>query len=92
VAYFTASCDTPELNKKFAEELKLDYPILSDPDRKVAKAYGLVDKDDGYPKRWTMFIDKDGVLKHIVKEVNTAKHGDEIVKKLEEMGVAKAKK
>src|ERR1700734_3016746 len=29
VAYFTASVDTPDLNKKFAESLMLDYPILS---------------------------------------------------------------
>src|SRR5262249_13611462 len=27
VAYFTASVDTPEENKKFAESLDLDYPI-----------------------------------------------------------------
>jgi len=31
VAYFAASVDTPEDNKKFAESLGLDYPILSDP-------------------------------------------------------------
>ena len=42
VAYFTASVDTPELNKKFAESLDLDYPILSDPDKSVAKAYGVL--------------------------------------------------
>jgi thioredoxin-dependent peroxiredoxin len=42
IAYFTASVDTPEQNKKFAESLALDYPILSDPDRKVAKEYGVV--------------------------------------------------
>ena len=42
VAYFTASVDTPEENKKFAESLDLDYPILSDPDKSVAKAYGVL--------------------------------------------------
>src|SRR3954447_25458550 len=31
-AYFTASVDKPEENKKFAESLGLDYPVLSDPD------------------------------------------------------------
>ncbi len=36
VAYFTASVDKPDVNKKFAESLKLDYPILSDPDLKAA--------------------------------------------------------
>src|SRR5689334_1332612 len=28
VAYFTASCDTPEYNKEYSDELGLDYPIL----------------------------------------------------------------
>ncbi len=42
VAYFTASVNTPELNKKFAESLDLDYPILSDPDKTAANAYGVM--------------------------------------------------
>src|SRR5215469_6419414 len=42
VAYFTASIDSPEENRKFAESLGLDYPILSDPGTDVAKAYGVV--------------------------------------------------
>ena len=37
VVYFTASCDTPELNKDFAESLQLDYPILSDPTKEVLR-------------------------------------------------------
>ena len=47
VAYFTASVDTPEENKKFAESLDLDYPILSDPDKTVAKDYGVLNKARG---------------------------------------------
>ena len=42
VAYFAASVDDAETNKKFAESLELDYPILSDPDKKVAEAYGVL--------------------------------------------------
>jgi thioredoxin-dependent peroxiredoxin len=91
VAYFTASCDTPEKNTDFAKSLLLDYPILSDPDRKVAKAYGLVEKDTDNPKRWTFYIDKDGVIRHIDKMVNTAAHGKDIAKKLDELGIAKKK-
>ncbi len=45
VAYFTASVDPPETNKQFAESLELDFPILSDPARTVAKAYGVVPDD-----------------------------------------------
>lgn len=91
VAYFTASCDTPEFNKEFAEELKLDFPILSDPSKKVAEAYGVVHEGRPNPERWTFFIDKDGVVRFIDKEVKTATHGEDVVKKLEELGVEKKK-
>lgn len=39
---FAASVDQPADNEKFAESLGLDYPILSDPDKSVAKAYGVL--------------------------------------------------
>ena len=91
VAYFTASCDTPEFNKEFAEELMLDYPILSDPTKATAKAYGVVHEGREVPERWTFFIDKEGVVKAIDKKVNTENHGTDIAKKLDELGVEKKK-
>jgi peroxiredoxin Q/BCP len=91
VAYFTASCDDAETNKKFAESLKLDYPILSDPGKATAKAYGVVHEGREVPERWTFYIDKEGVVKFIDKKVTPKTHGEDVVKKLEELGVAKKK-
>ena len=68
----------------------MDFPILSDPDRAVAQAYGLVSGAKGYPKRWTFFIGPNGKILHIDKSVNPAKHGEDCAAKLEELGVAKA--
>jgi peroxiredoxin Q/BCP len=87
VAYFTASVDTPELNKKFAESLDLDYPILSDPDKKVAEAYGVINPARGFANRWTFYIDKDGVIKEIDKKVNTDKAGEDLYTKIKELGL-----
>ena len=42
VAYFMASVDTPEKNKAFAEQEKANFPLLSDPDKTVATAYGVL--------------------------------------------------
>lgn len=93
VAYFTASCDTPSFNKEFSDDLMLDYPILSDPTRKVAKAYGVVESDTGNPKRWTFFIDKEGTIRYIDKNVgpNVATHGQDVAKKLDELGIPRKK-
>ena len=38
VKYFAASVDDAETNKKFAESLELDFPVLSDPSKETATA------------------------------------------------------
>jgi peroxiredoxin Q/BCP len=88
-AYFTASVDTAEENKKFAESLSVDYPILSDPDKTVAKAYGVINPARGMAQRWTFYIDKDGVIRAIDKQVKTETAAPDVAKKLEELGIAK---
>ena len=90
-AYFTASCDTPEDNTKFAESLELDYPILSDPEGKVAKAYGVVDESRKFPRRWTFIIGTDGKILHVDKAVKAKTHGQDVAKLLDELGVPKRK-
>jgi len=87
VAYFTASCDTPEMNKKYAEALQLDYPILCDPSKETARAYGVVDDTRPVARRWTYFIGKDGKILFIDKSVNAAAHAQAIVAKLKELEV-----
>ena len=88
IAYFTASCDTAELNKKFAESLSLDYPILSDPSKKVAEAYGVVHAGRAVPERWTFYIDKEGKIQYIDKTVNAGNHGVDVAKQLEKQRTA----
>jgi peroxiredoxin Q/BCP len=91
VIYFTASCDEPDVNKKFADSLELDYPILSDPGRQVAAAFGVVDETRKNPARWTFYIGPDGKILHIDKMVKSAAHGTDVAAKLKELGVAKRK-
>ena len=59
------SKDDLETQKKFAESLKLPFPLLADPEGKVAKAYG-VDKGE-YAARVTFVIDKDGKVKQVIE-------------------------
>ncbi len=87
VAYFTASVDPPAANKKFAEKLALDYPILSDPDSSVAKAYGVVHGERKVAERWTFYIDKEGVIKAIDKKINTKSAGSDVAEKIKELGI-----
>ena len=88
VSYFTASVDVPDYNKKFAESLNCDYPILSDVDKSVAKAYGVVHEGRAVPERWTFYIDKEGIIRAIDKKVVTAKAAPDVAAKLKELGIA----
>ena len=88
VAYFTASCDVPDYNKEFATELGLDYPILSDPTKEVATAYGVVHEGRAVPERWTYYIGKDGKIAFVDKTVKTETHGQDIAAKVKELGLA----
>ena len=88
VAYFTISTDDAETNRKFADSLNVDYPILSDPAKQVAKAYGVIHQGREVPERWTFYIDKGGVIRAIDKNVNTGQHGADVVARLKELGMA----
>lgn len=89
MAYFTASCDSVEKNTKFAKSLELDYPILSDPEKKVAKAYGVVHEGRAFPERWTFIIGLDGKILHVDKKVKAGNHGEDIVSQMKELQIPK---
>jgi len=90
VAYFGASVDKPEENKKFSDQLELDFPLLSDPTLETAKAYGVLNERN-MAKRWTFYIDKDGKIAAIDDQVKTASHGTDVAAKLKELGVSAKK-
>jgi len=91
VAYFTASVDPPEKNKDFAKSVHADYPILSDADGEVARAYGVTGAVQRWASRWTFYIGVDGRILYIDKAVKPASHADDVAAKLAELGVAEKK-
>jgi peroxiredoxin Q/BCP len=91
VVYFAASVDDAETNKKFAEHVEADYPILSDPDKKVATAYGVVDAQRQLAARWTFYIGPDGRILAVDPKVSPKTAGEDVVRKLEELKVPKRK-
>jgi peroxiredoxin len=58
------SCDTAPAQKRWAEEEKFGFPVLSDfwPHGAVAQAYGVFNEDLGCANRGTFVIDKQGVV------------------------------
>ena len=59
------SMDSFAANKRFAQDIEVTFPLLSDWKRKVVKDYGLLNEQTGYSARTTFVIDKEGIIKHI---------------------------
>ena len=88
MAYFAASTDDAETNRKFAESLKLDYPILSDPGKEVAEAYGVL--NGSYASRHTFYIGVDGKIAYVDRKVSPSTSGADVATRLEGLGVKEA--
>jgi peroxiredoxin Q/BCP len=71
------SVDAVDRQKKFADKHGFDFPLLSDPDRAVAKAYGVKRPGPLMNARATFVIGQDGKVAEIIKsEVNMESHAD----------------
>ena len=85
-AYFMASVDTLDDNKGFAEQQHADFPLLSDPTKKTAGDYGVLNMA-GVASRWTFYVGVDGKITAIDKEIKPATSAEDIAAKLAELGV-----
>jgi peroxiredoxin Q/BCP len=100
IAYFMASVDDAETNKRFAAEHGGGFPVLSDPQKSAAKAYGVLRADapveTAFAARFTFYIGPDGRILEVDKGptgrgVGVKTAGDDMIKKLEALGVKKKK-
>ena len=81
-----ASTDSAEDNRAFAEKNQATFPILSDPGKEMARAYGVL-SEAGYANRWTFYIDAQGVIRKIDRNVDPRTAGEDLVRNLEALDV-----
>ena len=62
------SVDSPFANKKFAEDIGVTFPLLSDLTHKVSKEYGILNEEAGVARRSTFVVDKAGIIRHIEQD------------------------
>ncbi|MBC8166675.1 MAG: redoxin domain-containing protein, partial [Bryobacteraceae bacterium] len=51
--------------KHWSEELKAEFPLLSDFMRKASASYGVLIPERGIANRTTFVIDTEGIIQHI---------------------------
>ena len=103
VTYFMASVAPLEKNKEFAKattvklgdtevsKKEADFPLLSDPTKETAKAYGVLN-ERGTASRWTFYIDKTGKISYIEKTVKPDTSAEDMITKLSDLKVPMAHK
>ena len=84
-----ASVDSIEDNTGFAEKNNASFPILADTTKEVSEAYGVL-ASLGYAKRWTFYIDPEGTIARIDKDVNPRSAGADLVDSLQALEVPAA--
>ena len=87
VVVLGVSVDSEESQAGFASKYKLNFTLLSDAKKSIVRAYG-VESPFGTAKRATYIIGPDGTIKYVFPHVSTKTHGDDVLKKLEELGLA----
>jgi len=79
------SPDSVKSHQNFIQKHDLNFTLLSDPDHKVAQAYGVwVEKSMYGRKYWgilrtTFIIGRDGIIKHVFERVKPAGHAEEVL-------------
>lgn len=79
------SLDSIQSHDRFAKKYGLPFPLISDKDKRIATAYGVL-RDIGLStNRVTFIIDKKGKVAKIFPKVDVSKHTDEVVATLKEL-------
>jgi len=82
------SADPPQAQKKFETKYDLPYTLLSDTERKVCEAYGVIKEKNMYGRmvkgiaRTTFVIGPDGKIEHIFNNVKADGHAEQVLEYL----------
>ncbi|MCI0360959.1 MAG: thioredoxin-dependent thiol peroxidase [Planctomycetaceae bacterium] len=88
---YGVSPDDVASHVKFKNKYKLNFPLLADPDHRVAEQFGAWREKNMYGKksmgiaRSTFLIGKDGVIKKVWKAVKVDGHDDAVIEALKEL-------
>jgi peroxiredoxin Q/BCP len=83
------SLDDAQKNREFASSVGAGFVLLSDPDQSNAERYGVLALGGLYARRWTFFIDANGIVRRIDKNVRPETAGEDVVRALADLGFPK---
>ena len=81
---FAISVHSVDSQDEFVKEYQIPYLHLSDPKKIACKKYAGTNIA-GLAKRSTFVIDKNGIIRDVMREINVASHGQEILDSLKKI-------
>ncbi len=81
------STDSVASHQRFRDKFELNFPLVSDTSKVIARSYGVLPSGKNTAQRSTFLIDKEGIIRHIWPKVKVVGHIDEIIDKIQEIGM-----
>jgi len=79
------SFDTEKSHKKFIKKYSLPFPLIADTDKKIIEDYGVWGEKTTFGRtymgtfRTTFVIDKNGVISHVIRKVESGKASQQVL-------------
>ena len=73
------SLDSIESHREFSQKHQITFPLISDEEKKLARAYGVLSEDGERAERVTFIIDRTGRVVKIFPKVDVTKHTHQVV-------------
>jgi thioredoxin-dependent peroxiredoxin len=84
-AVIGVSFDTEKSHKKFINKYSLPFPLIADTDKKIIEDYGVWGEKTTFGRtymgtfRTTFVIDKNGVITHVIRKVESGKASQQVL-------------
>jgi peroxiredoxin Q/BCP len=79
------STQSVESHKRFVANNELPFPLVSDQDKAISSAYGVLKENGKNAERATFLIDRKGTIRAVWPKVSITGHADEIVKEIQKL-------
>ena len=84
------SADKPEIQQRFIDKFELTFPMISDANREIIRAYGAAKVLGVTAERKTFLIDPEGRIAHVWPKVKVEGHAEDVLGVLKEAAASRA--
>ena len=81
---WAVSVDSGDVQIAFSKQWKFNFPLIPDSGRNLCLLFGAAQNTEQLAERMSVFIDKDGIIKWIDKDVHVTTHGADVLARIDQ--------